>query len=52
MSEAEILDGLFNALQAIMSVVSLFFAIVSGYIALAYLTFVHDWSKNATLDAT
>ena len=42
MSEAEILDGLFNALQAIMS----------GYIALAYLTFVHDGSKNATLDAT
>jgi hypothetical protein len=25
---------------------------VTVYIALAYLTFVHDWSKNATLDAT
>ncbi len=36
MSEAEILDGLFNALQAIISVVSLFFAIVSGYIAALY----------------
>lgn len=42
MSEAEILDGLFNARQAI----------VSGYITLAYLTFVHGWSKNATLEAT
>ena len=36
MTEAEILGGLFNALQAIMTVVSLFFAIVSGYIAALY----------------
>ena len=42
MSEAEILDGLFNARQEI----------VSGYIARAYLTFVHGRSKNATLEAT
>jgi hypothetical protein len=33
MSEAEILGGLFNALQTILTLVSLFFAIVSGYIA-------------------
>ncbi len=36
MTEAEILNGLFSALQAIMTVVSLFFAIVSGYIAALY----------------
>jgi hypothetical protein len=36
MTEAQILNGLFNALQAIMTVVSLFFAIVSGYIAALY----------------
>ncbi len=33
MSEAEILNGLFSSLQTILSIVSLFFAIVSGYIA-------------------
>lgn len=33
MSEAEILNGLFNSLQTILTIVSLFFAIVSGYIA-------------------
>jgi hypothetical protein len=33
MSEAEMLSGLFSALQTILTIVSLFFAIVSGYIA-------------------
>lgn len=33
MSEAEILEGLFNAIQAVMTIVSTFFAIVSGYLA-------------------
>lgn len=33
MSEAELLGGLFSALQTILTIVSLFFAIVSGYIA-------------------
>jgi hypothetical protein len=33
MTQAEILSGLFNSLQAILTIVSLFFAIVSGYIA-------------------
>lgn len=33
MSEAEILNGLFSSLQTILTIVSLFFAIVSGYIA-------------------
>ncbi len=36
MTEADILNGLFNSLQAVMTVVSLFFAIVSGYIAALY----------------
>lgn len=33
MTQAELLNGLFGALQAILTIVSLFFAIVSGYIA-------------------
>lgn len=33
MSEAEILGGLYSSLQTILTIVSLFFAIVSGYIA-------------------
>jgi hypothetical protein len=33
MSEAELLAGLFSSLQTILTIVSLFFAIVSGYIA-------------------
>ncbi|MEI9902204.1 MAG: hypothetical protein WDN31_21355 [Hyphomicrobium sp.] len=33
LSEAEILNGLFSALQTILTIVSLFFGIVSGYIA-------------------
>jgi hypothetical protein len=36
LSQAELLNGLFEALQAIMTLVSLFFAIVSGYIAGLY----------------
>jgi len=36
LSQAELLNGLFGALQAIMALVSLFFAIVSGYIAGLY----------------
>jgi hypothetical protein len=42
MTEAELLGGLFDALQTILTLVSLFFAIVSGYIA-----GLHDWSKQA-----
>jgi len=33
MSEAELLTGLFSSLDTILTIVSLFFAIVSGYIA-------------------
>ena len=36
MTEAELLGGLFDALQTILTLVSLFFAIVSGYIAGLY----------------
>lgn len=36
MTQAELLEGLFAPLQTILSLVSLFFAIVSGYIAALY----------------
>jgi len=36
MTQAELLEGLFASLQTILSLVSLFFAIVSGYIAGLY----------------
>ncbi len=36
MGEAQILDGLWNALTAILAIVSLFLGIVSGYLAALY----------------
>lgn len=36
MNEAQILEGLWDALAAIMSIVSLFFGLVSGYLAALY----------------
>jgi len=36
MSEAEILDGLFQSIQTILTIFSMFFAIVSGYVAALY----------------
>ena len=41
LSQAELLDGLFSALQTILTIVSLFFAIVSGYIAALYFFLAH-----------
>jgi hypothetical protein len=46
MTEAELLGGLFDSPQTILTLVSLFFAIVSGYIAGLY-----DWSKEAGVRA-
>lgn len=40
MSEAEILQGLFNAIGAVMAIFSLFLTMVSGYLAALYL-FLH-----------
>lgn len=37
MSEAEILDGLFTAIGAVLNIFSMFFAIVSGYVVALYL---------------
>lgn len=37
MSEAEILQGLFSAISSVMTIFSLFFTLVSGYLAALYL---------------
>lgn len=37
MSEAEIFEGLFNAIQAVMTIFSTFFAIVSGYLVALFI---------------
>lgn len=41
MNEADIVSGLFEAISAILNIFSMFFAIVSGYVAALYLFLAH-----------
>lgn len=41
LGEAELLNGLFSALQTILTIVSLYFAIVSGYLAALFFFLAH-----------
>ncbi|MDX2289636.1 MAG: hypothetical protein NW217_12545 [Hyphomicrobiaceae bacterium] len=41
MTEADVINGLFEAITAILDIFSMFFAIISGYVAALYLFLAH-----------
>ena len=46
MTEAELLQGLFSAISAVITIFSLFFTMVSGYLAALYQPQARYWYLN------